>query len=69
LNVQGVTPIDLAKGGPVLEPVGAEYRVAAPDQRLRPADLAVTVLTQPSMIAEVASRLVYLMIVRVLSRL
>jgi putative transposase len=34
---------------------------------LRQADLAVTVPTQPSMIAEVAFRLVYLMIVRVLS--
>jgi hypothetical protein len=48
--------------------VGAEYPVAASDQRLlRQADLAFTVPTQPSMIAEVAFRLVYLMIVRVLS--
>jgi putative transposase len=47
--------------------LGAEYRVAASDQRICQADLAVTVLTQPSMIAEVAIRLVYLMIVRVLS--
>jgi hypothetical protein len=34
---------------------------------LRQADLAVTVPTRPSMIAEVAIRLVYLLIVRVLS--
>jgi hypothetical protein len=34
---------------------------------LRQADLAVTTPTQPSMIAEVAFRLVYLVLVRVLS--
>ena len=34
---------------------------------MRQADLAVTTPTQPSMIAEVAFRLVYLVLVRVLS--
>jgi hypothetical protein len=34
---------------------------------LRQANLAVTIPTQPSMLAEVAFRLVYLMIVRMLS--
>jgi len=48
--------------------VGADFRVTASDQRLlRQADLAVSVHPQPSMIAEVAIRLVYLMLVRVLN--
>jgi hypothetical protein len=46
--------------------VGAENRVKASDQRLRPADLAATVHSPRRMIARWVFRLVYLMVVRVL---